>query len=185
MREKTMWRNQKSGYGLISIFLHWLMAVGVIGLFALGMYMVDLSYYDPFYHKALTWHKLFGMLLACLFIARIIWKIANPTPKMLGNNRMLHILAHATHGTLYLLLTIMFVSGYLISTASGAGIDIFNRFSIPALIQIGEKADAAGQAHALVAYCLMGLVSLHALAAIKHHIIDKDDTLKRMLKPIK
>lgn len=180
-----MWRNQKSGYGLISIVVHWLMAFAVIGLFALGLYMVDLSYYDPFYHQALSLHKSIGMLLVALFIFRLIWISLNPKPKMLGDNHKLILLAKGVHGLLYLLLFVLFISGYLISSAAGNGIELFNWIVIPAITAIGEQANKAGNIHAIAAYSLIVLVALHALAAIKHQIIDKDDTLKRMLKPIK
>lgn len=180
-----MWCNQKSGYGLVSILIHWFMAFAVIGLFALGLYMVNLDYYDPFYHQALNLHKSIGMLLVVLFVFRLLWVSLNPKPKILGNNYKLILLAKAVHVFLYLLLLILFISGYLISTAAGSGIELFGWIVIPAVVGLGEQADIAAVVHTIVAYSLMVLVALHALAAIKHQIIDKDDTLKRMLKPIK
>lgn len=180
-----MWRNKESGYGLINILIHWLMAFCVIGLFALGVYMVDLSYYDPFYHQALSLHKSVGILLMILFVFRLLWIRLNPKPKPIENNPKLILLAKSVHWLLYLFLLILFVSGYLISTASNTSISLFDWISIPAIIAIKEKANMAGNIHMIAAYSLASLVVLHALAAIKHQIINKDDTLKRMLKPTK
>jgi cytochrome b561 len=76
------------------------------------------------------------------------------------------------------------LSGYLISTADGRAIDVFNLFSVPALVSgFDNQEDIAGLVHQIIAYSLIALVVLHALAALKHHFIDRDRTLKRMLNP--
>ena len=76
----------------------------------------------------------------------------------------------------------MFLSGYLISTADGRGIEVFNWFEVPGLGSfIENQEDLAGQVHEYAAYILIGLSSLHALAALKHHFMNKDNTLKKML----
>ncbi len=76
----------------------------------------------------------------------------------------------------------LFISGYLISTADGRAIEVFNWFSIPALGELfSDQADIAGEIHYYLAFSLIGLAVLHALAALKHHYINKDNTLKKML----
>jgi cytochrome b561 len=76
------------------------------------------------------------------------------------------------------------VSGYLISTADGRAIEVFAQFQIPALPwSIEQQEDLAGEVHESLAWILMGLVALHALAAVKHQLIDKDATLMRMIRP--
>jgi cytochrome b561 len=75
------------------------------------------------------------------------------------------------------------ISGYLISTAKGASIQVFEWFSVPATITfIPDQEDVAGLAHMLLAYLLVFIAAGHASAAIKHHFIDKDATLKRMFR---
>ena len=74
------------------------------------------------------------------------------------------------------------ITGYLISTADGRGIEVFELITIPAYGAIIEnQEDIAGLVHKWLAYLLIALASLHALAALKHHFIDKDNTLNRMI----
>jgi len=81
------------------------------------------------------------------------------------------------------LMLVVMICGYLISTAKGHGIDVFGLFEVPALIAGGEsQGDIAGMIHEYLAYALIGLAALHALGALKHHLIDKDRTLLRMIK---
>jgi len=84
---------------------------------------------------------------------------------------------------LYVLLLALFVSGYLISTADGRSIDVFGWFEVPASLMMDNQEDIAGVIHWGLAWSLMVLVALHAAAAVKHHVFDKDRTLVRMLKP--
>ena len=86
-----------------------------------------------------------------------------------------------THLLLYLLLLAIMVSGYLISTADNRSIEVFGWFSVPATItDLPKQEDIAGWVHLILASTLIGLVSLHAAAALKHHFIDRDRTLKRI-----
>jgi cytochrome b561 len=86
------------------------------------------------------------------------------------------------HKALYALLFTVMISGYLISTADGRAISVFNIFELPALPwSIENQEDIAGDIHFWLACFLVGFASLHALAALKHHFIEKDHTLKRML----
>jgi cytochrome b561 len=76
----------------------------------------------------------------------------------------------------------LMLSGYLISTADGRGIDVFGLFSLPATLSgVENQEDIAGKVHQSLAFILVALVVLHALAALKHHFLDRDATLKRML----
>jgi cytochrome b561 len=94
--------------------------------------------------------------------------------------------AKLAHGVLYLLMLMIFLSGYLISTADDRGIDVFDWFTVPSMGElIDSQEDIAGLVHEYLAYTLIAMVVLHALAALKHHFIDKDNVLKRMVKPTK
>ncbi|MDG6774165.1 cytochrome b [Thiomicrorhabdus sp. ZW0627] len=177
--------NSARGYGWITIVMHWLVAVAVLGLFALGIWMVDLSYYSDWYHDAPFIHKSVGVLLVGLMLFRWVWTLVNPKPAPASvSSRAVAFLISAMHAVLYLLVFLLGVSGYLISTAEGHGISVFDWFTVPALIEpFEDQADLAGEIHELLAFVLIGLVVLHALAALKHHFINRDNTLKRMLKP--
>lgn len=172
---------EKTTYDGLSIAIHWISALTVIGLFAVGLWMVDLNYYSQWYKPVPHWHKSAGICLALLTLFRLAWKHINKPPAIDGA-RWEVMAAKVAHGVIYLLLFGLFISGYLISTADGRSIEVFNWFSVPGMGELFEQqADIAGEVHFYIAVTLIGLVSLHALAALKHHFINKDNTLKKML----
>jgi cytochrome b561 len=179
-----MWRNSRQQYGIISIALHWLVALLVFGLFGLGLWMVELDYYHRWYQRAPDLHKSIGISLFGLMLLRQLWRYTNPRPAPLPSHANWEKrLAGAVHGFLYLLLFVLMLSGYLISTADGRAIEVFGLFRVPAtLTGIPNQEDLAGVVHQILGYVLIGLVALHALAALKHHFLDRDGTLRRMLR---
>lgn len=178
-----MINNTSERYGLVAILMHWLTALTVFLLFGLGLWMVTLDYYSPWYKDAPHLHKSIGVLLALFIGLRLLWKLIQSQPRSLAAG-LEHKAATIAHGLLYVLLLCMFVSGYLIPTGDGRGIEVFDWFLVPSLGEFVDKQeDLAGFVHEWLAYGLMALVALHALAACKHHFINKDKTLVRMLKP--
>ncbi|MES9898141.1 MAG: cytochrome b [Sedimenticola sp.] len=182
-----VWNNSKNSWGWTSILFHWLTAVTVFTLFGLGLWMVELTYYDDWYKKGPDLHRAIGVLLFILTTLRLIWRRSQPAPEPPANHQRWEVrLAHTVHALLYLLLFTIMFSGYLISTADSRGVDIFGLFTIPATItSIPQQEEVAGVVHFYLASSLIGLVILHAAGAIKHHVIDKDNTLIRMIKPTK
>jgi cytochrome b561 len=177
-----MFKNSPTHYGLVNVLLHWLIALVVFGLFALGFWMVDLSYYSEWYRTAPYWHKSLGMLLALALIFRICWRVVSPPPKALATHKSWEKrLSAAMQFCLYIAIAAMVLSGYLISTEDGRAISVFDWFDVPSLGALfANQADIAGLVHEYAAYMLMLLAGLHGLAALKHHFVDKDHTLKRM-----
>ncbi len=176
-------RNQKTHWGLIAVSLHFISALVIFGLFALGWWMTDLTYYDPWYKNGPFIHKSIGILFFMLVIVRVTWRLYDHTPDKNSQHAQWEIrIAKITHQLLYGLIFIIMISGYLISTADGRSIDVFNLLSVPASLQsIPRQEDIAGAIHWFGACILMGLSSLHILGALKHHYFDKDATLLRML----
>ena len=183
VRKLMQTRNSPQTYGWVSIFLHWGMATFLIGLYFVGDYMVELNYYNPLYHILPFWHKSIGVALGFALLFRIVWNLTNPKPKPLQNTPPLtHNLAKLGHLGLYALIIIMLISGYLISTAKGKGIEVFGWFEIPALLGVDEqRGEIAGKVHAIAGFIFISLVAVHALAALAHHFYWKDSTLTRML----
>ena len=180
-----MFKNSPASYGLIAIILHWLMALTIFGLFGLGLYMVELTYYDSWYKGSLDLHKSIGLTLAAVFLFRILWRTFSIQPKPLGTNKAMNQIAHTAHIIMYVILAVIVVAGYLISTADGRAIEVFTLFNVPAInFTFDGQADIAGEVHYYAACTLIGFAVLHALGALKHHFIDKDKTLIRMIKPI-
>ncbi len=178
-----MWKNTSSAYGRISKLLHWLSALTVIGLFGLGLWMVELTYYDDWYRKGPDLHRSTGILLMLAMLARLLWLVWAGKPRPLPSHRPWEVcLAHCTHIALYGVVFAMGVTGYLISTADGRAVAVFDWFSIPSSGEwVDNQEDVAGEVHEWLAYTLIAMVVVHAAAAIKHHILDRDETLKRML----
>ncbi|KOY60584.1 cytochrome B [Photorhabdus heterorhabditis] len=178
-----LWKNTSNQFGHLSVLLHWLVALAVYGMFALGLWMVTLGYYDTWYHKAPEIHKSIGIVLLITMVVRVIWRFVSPLPKPLASYSCLtRVSAVLMHIMLYILLFGILISGYLISTADGQPITVFDWFTVPAtLMGQGKQADAAGMIHLYLAWTVVILSLLHTIAALKHHLIDRDATLKRML----
>ena len=166
-----------------TIALHWLMVPLVIGLFGLGFTMVDLDYYHPWYTRAPRLHESIGALVIVLWTLRLLNCLAEQRPAPLPEvSPKTHRLAQFAHAMLYLLLALQLLTGYLISTADGAALEVFTWVSLPALFSGFEgQEDLAGRWHQNFSWALMSLVLIHSLATLKHHFIDRDATLLRML----
>lgn len=172
----------ENSYSAVSKLLHWLMALLIFGLFGVGFWMVDLTYYSAWYKTAPHYHKSVGIVVALLLLVRlaVIFKKRKPAP-LASHSKAVQRVSKLTHLMLYLLLFCIVVTGYLISTADSRGIEVFNWFVVPGFGEFfDQQADIAGLLHQWLAYGLIALVVLHALGALKHHFIDKDATLKRM-----
>ena len=168
-------------YNLLARIFHWLSAVTVFGLFGLGLWMVDLNYYSSWYQTAPTWHKSVGILLALVTVSRVVWKTFSKAPEMVGKPWEKRV-ATLAHLVMYALLFVLFTSGYLISTEDGRAISVFGWFDVPSMGKLFDnQADLAGQVLYWVAVSLIALVAVHAAAALKHHFIDEDNTLRKML----
>jgi cytochrome b561 len=176
-------RNSSSRYGLVSMLLHWLVAAVVFGLFALGLWMVGLDYYDTWRKSGPDLHKSIGITLFAIMLIRLVWRLLSPPPAPLASyGKWTRLGAHFGHLFLYVGLFAVMFAGYLISTADGVGIPVFGLFEVPALISgLPDQAGNAGLVHLYLAWVLVIFAGLHGLAALKHHFIDRDVTLKRML----
>lgn len=179
-----MFRNSQLAYGLIAMVTHWVSALVIIGLFAVGVWMVELTYYSAWYKTAPHLHKSIGILLLALTVFRLLWRLVNPKPAPEANHQPWEVkAAHIAHFSLYSLMLVIMFTGILISTAEGRGIMVFDWFELPGFGPLFEnQADIAGYIHQYAAYSLMALVVIHAAGALKHHFIDKDATLLKMIK---
>jgi len=176
-----MLKDTNERYGSVSIVLHWAMGLAIFAMFGLGVWMRTLDYYDAWYNRAPELHKSAGMLLLFLLLARLAWRLVNAHPGLLG--RAWERLAALTmHRAQYVLMLIVMLTGYLIPTAEGKGISVFGWFVVPALIGFDKhQADIIGLIHKYSAWALVVLATGHAAAALKHHFVDRDATLTRML----
>jgi len=180
-----MWRSGRDHYGLVSIGFHWTIALGMTGLVGLGAWMVGLTYYDPWYNDSLALHKAIGIVILGLALAKFGWRLVDGKPRYGPEVRPRErAAATAMHWVLNGLMVLLPVTGYLISTSEGAGIDVFGLFEVPAFFDVtASTRDLAIDIHYYLAYGGIALVGIHACAALKHTFIDKGSTLIRMLIP--
>ena len=175
--------NTPDQYSLIAKVVHWLIALLMIALLGIGWWMVDLSYYDPWYHDALTWHKSLGILVGLVVIFKLAWAFLDTQPAPQAELSSFEKMASGiVHNSLRLAMLVIPASGYLVSTSEGAAIDVFDWFSFPVMFPVSEASrDLAIDVHYYFAYATLSLIVLHAAAALKHQFIDHKGTLKRML----
>ena len=175
------YRDSRSHWGWVTRWLHWLLAVALFGQLALGFWMVQLDYYDRLYRLLPDLHRSMGVLLTPWLLLRILWRMLNPRPRLTATPGE-RILALFVQAMLLLVPILMIVSGYLLSTADGRPVAVFDWFEVPAPgLEINRLEDQAGLVHGWLAWLLMGLILLHVAGALKHHFLDRDATLKRML----
>ncbi len=173
---------QKQNYDIISISIHWFIAILIIGLFFLGLWMVDLGYYDDWYYLGPWWHTGLGVVVFLLFFCRFAWRFLRMPLTPIAMPNWQRLAAKSVHIILELLLLTIALTGYFMVTAKGDGLDLFGWLTIPAVITgFEDYVDLTGLIHLWAAYTIIGFASLHALAALKHHFINKDSTLLRML----
>lgn len=169
-------------YSHVALTLHWVTAAAVIAQILLVM-AGDAAEGDGARLFRDT-HKAVGVSILVLTLARIGWRLGNPPPPApLTMKRWEKVLATLTHGLFYAVLLILPLSGWLASSAAGRDISWFGMFNWP-LLPIGGGREVAGQfmdVHRLVVKGLYVLLVLHVAAALKHHFIDRDGVLARML----
>lgn len=163
-------------------FLHWLIAALIGAQFYI---MTRRDYFPegaPEKMQYMLWHKSIGITLLLCILALGVFRHLGKRPMMLNSMpRWERIAARISHILLYLLVLLMPIGGYLMSTFSGYDVRFFG-YLLPKLVSINQPlADLCYQGHVTSAYVLLGVLGVHILAALKHHFIDKDSILRRML----
>ena len=175
-----------SRYTATAIVLHWLLAVVVLGLFGMGLYMADLPF-SPQRLKLYNWHKWAGMCFLILSVLRLLWRLAHRPPVLPAEVSQAMPswqtrAYHATHHLLYVLFFAVPVAGWAYSSAAGFPIVLFGQLPLPDLLAANKDlAEQIKPLHELLAFALVGLAALHMGAALKHHWLDRDGLLLRML----
>ncbi|MFT3734508.1 MAG: cytochrome b [Rhodocyclaceae bacterium] len=168
-------------YSLPAIALHWLMALAIVCAFCVGLYMVGLPF-SPQKLQIYSWHKWAGVSIFLLALLRVVWRLLRRPPAAVAMPRWQQLASAATHGLLYLLMLAIPLSGWLMSSAKGVPTVWFGVLPLPDLLtRDAELGRQLATLHAGLNYTLAALVFVHAAAAIKHHFIDHDTVLIRML----
>jgi cytochrome b561 len=169
-------------YTRFAIGLHWLMALALIANLVLGLSMADLPR-SPQKLQLFAWHKWAGMTLLALVTLRLLWRVTHPVPHALPNTPAWQArAANFAHFGLYLLMFAIPLSGWLMSSAGGFQVVYLGILPLPDLVGKNKALfESLKEIHETLNYAMLALVIAHAAAALKHHWLDRDPTLARML----
>jgi cytochrome b561 len=177
-----MLANTAQSWGTPAKFFHWTVALLILVQIALGVSAVAWRV-SPLKLELFVWHKSIGMLILALMLARLAWRLASPAPALPPDTPVWErYAAHASHGLLYALPIALPLSGWVINSAAAVPFSVFWLVPLPAIVAPDEHLeDLAKLAHfsLLVALCLV--LAVHIGAALRHHLIKRNDVLLRML----
>jgi cytochrome b561 len=160
---------------------HWLMALLILGNGAFAFWMDGLK---PSLQKInmFALHKSIGLTVLALFLLRVLWRAIDRRPPDVPAPRWQHLAAKSVHGFLYLLIAAIPLSGWAFNSAHGFPLQYFKQFNLPALVEKNPGlSDTLGMVHVYLFWFLLLVLVAHVGGALKHHFIDRDDTLRRML----
>lgn len=173
-------------YTSVAMLLHWVLALAILSAFGVGLYVSGLPF-SPLKLQLINWHKWAGVTILALSALRLLWRLTHRPPAlppavqrhMPGWQTTAY---HAVHHLMYALFFIVPLAGWAYSSAKGFPVVWFGVLPLPDLMaKNDELAPLLRQVHELSAFGLIGLVALHVGAALKHHFVDRDGLLQRML----
>lgn len=169
-----------SSYSKIAIALHWTIAVLILDNVAGALLAEQVD--KAAAGAIMATHKSIGLTVLMLSIVRLLWRLAHGFPKFPATTpRWDAVLARATHIAFYVLMIAVPLAGWVMVSAGPRPLEWFGLFPWPKLPVSKAFADVAHDAHGLLAFTTLGLAALHVGGALKHHFVDRDDVLARML----
>ena len=176
----TITANLTARYTGTAVALHWLLALMIIGSFAVGLYMTGLPF-SPQRLKLYNWHKWAGVVILTLSAARLLWRLTHRPPADAAMPAWQARAAHTAHVTLYLLFFAVPLMGWAYSSAAGFPIVLFGVLPLPDFVPVNrELAELIKPWHGWLAKGLAAVVAVHVAGALKHQFIDHDGLLRRM-----
>ncbi|MGZ3181232.1 MAG: cytochrome b [Telluria sp.] len=174
---------QSDRYSGTAIALHWLIALLIVIAFSLGWIVSEMHGLSPAKLRYVSWHKWLGVTVLWLAAVRLLWRLFRPAPAYVATLKPWErTFAHWGHILLYILMFAVPITGYFMSSATGVPIVYFGLFELPTFIAKNrELHETLEDIHGFLAWTLFWVVLLHVAAALKHHFIDHDGTLRRML----
>lgn len=173
-------QDSPNSYGSVSRFNHWLGALLVLALLAIGLYMADLPRGD----ERKFWrglHMAIGAFASLFFLWRVFWRMRSNSPLALPQPRALQLFSKTVHVLLLLGIAVLALTGPLSIWATGRGIPVMDLFSIPSPFPAFRALHRPlEEIHSFVADAMLYLIGLHLLGVVKHQFIDRDGILRRM-----
>lgn len=175
-------RNTAERFGLVARALHWLTLVLLAGSFTLAISMVNMPL-SPRKLEFYSWHKWVGVTIFLVVLLRLAWRLANPVPRQPESTpQWQRRLAALSHGALYAILIVMPVTGWIMSSALNLPVVYLGLVHIPSPFGVDRAlGETLKVVHLTLAVVLLVLVTIHVLAALYHHLVLRDDVLRRML----
>jgi cytochrome b561 len=175
-------RNTTRAWGTLSKTLHWIIVLLIITQWWIAERADDLPN-GLAKLQALAWHKSFGITVLMLAIVRLVWRWLNPVPALEGATKPWErVLASISHVLLYALIFALPLTGWMMSSARNFPVSWFKLFQLPDLVAPSQATfELMVDLHHLLFKVLVGVALLHVAGALKHHVIDRNDVLKRML----
>jgi cytochrome b561 len=175
-------RNTAETWGAVTKFLHWLMLALIVLQLTLGGLAVSWRL-SPTKLNLFVWHKSFGILILVLAVARLIWRLGNPTPALpAAMSKAEKTAARSSHALLYLIMIAIPLSGWVINSATNIPLNIFFLFPWPDITAPNKAlAEMAKTVHLVLWLILAATLTVHIGAALQHHFIKRNEILRRML----
>jgi cytochrome b561 len=181
----TRLANTDQRYGAVAIVLHWLMAALILALVALGLYMVTLPDvgFDTKKITLILYHKQLGILALALVAMRLGWRFSNPIPRLVEQlPEWQKVAARFVHLCFYGLMFALPITGWVMSSAAGIPVSLLGGFTLPDLVSENDYLfQLFIEIHKWLGYALIPFLCIHIGAALRHHFVLKDDTLRKML----
>jgi cytochrome b561 len=176
-------RNSAEAYGSLAKFLHWAIVLLIIPQYFLAEAAGELPEGDPQIAQLYGIHKSIGMLVLILAVIRVAWKLVNrPNPAFRDQVIWRRRSAATSHGLLYVLIFLQPLSGWAMTSAGGRDVRLFGWVTFPPLLRADpELHESLETVHEWLFYVLLAVAAVHIVAALYHHVVLKDDTLRRML----
>lgn len=175
-------RSGPDAWGSLAKLFHWGIATLVIANLTLGLWMVELES-SAQKMRSYGLHKSIGISVLGLMLLRLLWRAFDrrPSPPP-GMSPLARRLSRALHAGFYLLLLALPLSGWLYNSAANFPLRWFGFVSLPRLTAADPALkQLAHSAHEWLAYLVIAAVLVHVSAALKHHLLDRDQVLRRML----
>jgi cytochrome b561 len=177
--------NTDQHYGVAAITLHWLMAAMIGTLVVMGVTMVRLPDvgFDTRKITLILIHKEIGTLAFAVLAARFVWRQWSPLPRLAETTpERQKVAAIFVHLCFYALMIALPVTGWVMSSAAGIPVSVLGLVTLPDLVPRDDLLfEQLRQTHDWLGYAMTGLIGLHAGAALWHHFLIRDDTLRKML----
>jgi cytochrome b561 len=167
-------------YDGCTIYLHWMTALIVIFQFLSAEFW---DYFpQPEHHLLVLSHMSFGFALAVILTIRIAWRLSFGVKITEKNSGLLDRVAKALHLLLYVLLAAQVPLGFFTRWTDNQPLDVFGWLIASPLGHCSKvTSNLVDQIHDINAWVIMGMVGVHAIAALLHHFVWRDDVFRRML----